>query len=61
MYYIERVFTMKFRADISQCFCDRTYSGAKYDSGKAYRISPVKIRRYSLLERVMQMIRNILH
>lgn len=52
---------MKFRADISQCFCDRTYSGAKYDSEKVYRISPVKIRRYSLLERVLQMIRNILH
>ena len=52
---------MKFRADISQCFCARTYTGTKYDSEKAYRISPVKIRRYSLLERVLQMIRNILH
>lgn len=53
---------MKFRADISQCFCDRTYSGAKYDdNGNAYRVSPVKIRCYSLWERVLQMIRNILH
>lgn len=52
---------MKFRADISQCFCDRTYSGAKYDSEKAYRVSPVKIRCRSLWERVLQMIRNILH
>ena len=59
MYYIERVFTMKFRADLSDCLCARKYTGAKIDSEKIYRVSPVKIHHRSFFERVMQMIRHI--
>ena len=51
---------MKFRSDMSQCFAPRVYNG--YDYGdKIYRVSPVRISKPSLFERLMWTIRNILY
>ena len=52
---------MKFRADMNQAFCARTFTGTKYDGEVIYRVSPVRIRHQSLFERLVQMIRNILY
>lgn len=51
---------MKFRSDMSQCFAPRVYNRCDYGD-KIYRVSPVRINKPSLFERLVRMIHNILY